>query len=137
MKKLIYLLLVCIIISGCNSNATPKQKTYSGVLKQTVGTKGGVGYDSCLGSPYYYLKLSSGKEIKLDPYPSLIKNNTISFSELDKLLGKPITLAGNHIKNRAVSNENINDGLQHEVFPDDVKSISCDHIEITELKVLE
>jgi hypothetical protein len=63
------------------------------------------------------------------------ENNTISESEFEKLLGKILKITGNHIKQRAITIDE-SEG-QHEVLPENIKPIKCDHIEITGFEILE
>lgn len=133
MKKVIIFIVICGLISGCVIDSS-KQKTFSGILEVTEGTMGGDGYDSCLGSPYYKIKLSSGKEIMIDP--SLILTNESDFENFENLLGKEIKITGKHIKKKSVLNEPNDNMMQREIFPN-TKSISCNHIEIIELEVLQ
>jgi hypothetical protein len=135
MKKIIIFVVICVFISGCDISSS-KQKTFSGILEVTEGTKGGDGYDSCLGSPFYKLKLPSGKEIKIDPYPLLAKDKGISLSDFEDLLGKHLKITGKYIKKQSVPNESNDDGAQKE-FSSDTKSINCNHIELLVFEILD
>lgn len=138
------LITLCLIAALFrNSQTFGDDEQIVGILMRSTATKGGAGFDDCLGSPYFYLQADTNLAItKLRFLPK----TEISWESWESLIGQRVRLEGSRIKKLVDGNKhwaprNEEDAmLQRPVYPivDGKPSyISCDYFEVLDFSKVD
>lgn len=136
------LLLAFPFFDSSSSFADANQIEVAGTLQESPATKGGAGFDDCLGSPYFYIRTGPKDEIRK---LSFLTEAVASWKQREALIGKQVRIKGNQVDKQVDGDKHWAPKTEeekmlqrpHYSIDDQPVMINCKYIEVVEISEIK